>query len=67
MFKIYAFEFSTVGMCRRMRACADEFLAMVSEGVVYVVYKVSTWSSFSVTWRHKVSGGKWMFHHCVTI
>ena len=39
MFKISASEFRTVGMCRRMRACRDEFLAMVTEGVVHGVYK----------------------------
>ena len=31
-------------------ACADEFLAMVSEGVVNSVYKVVTRSSFGVIW-----------------
>ena len=62
MFKISASEFDTLGMCRRMRACTDEFLATVTEGVVQSVYKVVTRSSFSVTWPHKVSGGKWMFH-----
>ena len=40
----------------------DEFLAMVTEGLVYCVYKVVSWSSFGVTWRHKVSGSKWTFH-----
>ena len=35
---------------------------MVTGGVVHSVYKVVTQSSFSVTWRHKVSGGKWMCH-----
>ena len=29
-------------------ACADEFLAMVTEGVVHGVYKVVTWSSYGV-------------------
>ena len=29
-------------------ACADEFLATVTEGVVQGVYKVMTWSSFGV-------------------
>ena len=48
-------------MHRRMRACTDEFLAMVSEGVVNGVYNVVTWSSFSVTQRHKVSGGTGRF------
>ena len=46
-----------MGTCRRMRACADEFLAMVTEG-----YQLS----FGVTQRHKVSGNKWMFHNCVS-
>ena len=31
-----------------MRACADEFLAMVTEGVIHGVYKVVTQSSFGV-------------------
>ena len=33
-------------MCEQMQACADEFLATVTEGVVHSVYKVLTWSSF---------------------
>ena len=40
MFKILASEFGTVSMCRRMQACADEFLATVTVGVVHGVYKV---------------------------
>ena len=55
-----------VGMYRRMRACTDEFLAMVIEGVVHSVYKVVTQSSFSVVRRHKVSESTWMFRHCDT-
>ena len=51
-------------MCRQMQIHPDEFLAMVTEGVVHGVYKVVTWSPFGVTWRHKASG-KWMFCHCV--
>ena len=49
-----------------MQACANEFLAMVTKGVVHAVYKVVTRSSFGVTGRHKASGDKWTFHHCVT-
>ena len=33
MFKISTSEISTAGMCRQMLACADEFLALVTEGV----------------------------------
>ena len=42
MFKISASEFCTMGMPKRKRACADEFLATVTEGVVHGVYKVVT-------------------------
>ena len=49
-----------------MRACADEFLATVTEGVVHGVYKVVTRLSFGIIWQHKVSGGKWMFSYCAT-
>ena len=49
-----------------MRACADEFLAEVTECVVYGVTKVVTRPSFSLIPRHRASRGKWMFHHCVT-
>ena len=66
MFKITPYKFGTVGMRSRMRACADEYLAMVNESVVQGVCKVVTRSSFGVTQLHKASGGKWMFHHCVT-
>ena len=34
---------------QRKRACGDEFFAKVTEGVVHVVYKVLTRSSFDVT------------------
>ena len=37
-FKISASEFGTMCMCRRMRACTDEFLAAVTEGVVHGLY-----------------------------
>ena len=42
-------------------ACADEsehdeFLATVTEGLVYCVYKVVSWSSFGVTWCVEVNG-----------
>ena len=47
MFKISASEFCTVGMCRQIRACTDESLATVTEGVVNSVHKVVTWSSSS--------------------
>ena len=67
MCKISLHISETMSMCRRTRACTDKFLAMVSEGVVHCVYKVVTWSSFGVTRRHKASGGKWIFRHCVTI
>ena len=40
-----------------MQACADEFLAMVTEGIVHGVYKIVTRSSFGVTWHHKASVG----------
>ena len=66
MFKISASEFCTMNIRRHMQACVDEFLAMVTEGVVHAVYKVVTRSSFGVTGRHKASGDKWTFHHCVT-
>ena len=33
MFKMFASEFGTRSMHRRMRACADEFLDMVTECV----------------------------------
>ena len=36
-------------MRRQWRACRDEFLATVSEGVVHGVYKVMTRSSFRVS------------------
>ena len=57
MFKISTSEFGI--MCKRIRACADEFLAMVTEGTVV------TESSFGVTQRQDVSGSKWMFRHCI--
>ena len=40
MFKISTSEFGTMGVRRRIRACIDEFLATVTEGVVHSVYKV---------------------------
>ena len=52
-------------MHRQKRACTDKFLATVTEGVVHGVYKVVTRLSFCVICSHKVSGGKWTFHHCV--
>ena len=55
MFKISTSEFCITGMCRGMRACSDEFLATVTEGVVHGVYKVVTRLSFSVTRWHEVS------------
>ena len=48
MFKISASEFGSLHMRRRMRACTDEFLATVNEGVVHGVYKVVTRSVFGV-------------------
>ena len=66
MFKISASDFETVGMCRRKRACSHNFLTTVTEGVVHGVSKVVARSSFSVIRRHKASGGKWTFCHCVT-
>ena len=48
-------------MRRRKRACTDEFLANIPEGIVHSVHKVVTQSSLSVTWRHKASGDQWMF------
>ena len=47
-FKISAFDFETVSMHRRKRACTDKFLATVFEEVVHGVYKVVTQSSFGV-------------------
>ena len=44
-----------------MLACADEFLATVTEGV----YKVVTQSYFGVTRQHKESGGKSAYRCCV--
>ena len=52
MFCISASKYRSVGMRRRMRACADGFLAIVTEGVVHGEYKVVTRSSLGVTWRH---------------
>ena len=49
-FKISTSEFGTVGMGRRIRACTNEFLATITEGVVHGVYKVVTRSSFTVIW-----------------
>ena len=66
IFKISSSEFDTLRMHRGMRACTDEFLATVTEGLVDSVYKVVTWSSFGVMECHKASGGKWTFPHCVT-
>ena len=66
MFKIPAFEFGTVNICRRMQACAVDFLATVTEGLVHSVYKIVTSLSFTVTCGHKVMRGKWTFQHCVT-
>ena len=59
MFKISTSEFGTVGMCRQIQAHTDEFLGTETEGVV-------TPSSFGLIRQLKVSGGKWMFDHCVT-
>ena len=44
MLKISASKLGTV------QAGTDEFLAMVTEGLVYGVYQVVTWSSFGVSW-----------------
>ena len=40
MSKLSSSEFGTMYMWRGMQACEDEFLAMVTEGVVCGVYKV---------------------------
>ena len=66
MFKISASEFRTMGMCRQMQACTDEFLATVPEDVIHSVYKVVTQSSFGITLQLKASGGKCVFCHHVT-
>ena len=58
MFKISASEFNTMGMNRWKLVCVDEFLTMVTEGVVHGVYKVMTLSSFGVTWLYKSSVGR---------
>ena len=50
MFKISASEFGIVSMRRRFRACAYEFLAAVTKGVVHDVHKVVIGLSFSVIW-----------------
>ena len=44
-------------------ACADKYLATVTEGVAHGVYKVVTRSSFRVP--HKAGGGNLKFRHCV--
>ena len=44
-------------MRRRFRACAYEFLTMVTEGVVQGVHKVVIRLSFGVTLRHEVNLG----------
>ena len=49
MFQISVSEFGTMGMCRQLQTCTDEYLAMVTKGVVHGVYKVVPWSSFGVT------------------
>ena len=54
MFKVSAFDFGIVGMRRQNRACTDEFLATVTEGVVRAVCKVVTRSC--VTRSHKNLG-----------
>ena len=59
-------EFGTMGSHRQVRACVDEFLSMVTKGVVHGVPKVVTPSSFSVIQPHKVSGGTWTPYHCDT-
>ena len=38
MFKIATSEIGTLSMSRPIQACTDEFLAMVTEGVVHGVY-----------------------------
>ena len=55
MFTISASDFGTVAMHRRMRACADEFLATVTAGVVHSVYIFVSRSSVDVTRQHKAS------------
>ena len=54
MFKISASDFSTVGMRRRFRPCAYEFLTMVTKGVVHSVHMVIQ-SFLGVIRRHKMS------------
>ena len=66
-FNIFASEFGMRWACDEKCEHAEmNLLLLVTEGVVHRVYKVITRSSFSVTRRHKASGGKWTFHHCVT-
>ena len=55
MLKISVSEFGTVGMHRRMRACADEFLPTVTVDGVHVVIKVVPQSSCSVKLQDKVN------------
>ena len=57
MFEISASGFGSMGICRRFRACAYEFLTTVTKGVVHGVHKVMIWSSFCVIQRHKVTYG----------
>ena len=56
-------EFDTVSMRRQMRTCTDEFLALVTEGVVHGVYKFVTRSSFGVTFIY-LFGVLRRFQHC---
>ena len=60
-FHISASDFGTMSMCKQFRACAYEFLTMVSEGVVHYVHKAMIRFSFSLIWRHKVSEGSGRF------
>ena len=66
MFEISAFDRLTMSMCRCMQVCVDEFLTLITEGVVHGVCKVVTRLSFCVIRRHKMGGSEWMLHHCVT-
>ena len=50
MFKISASEIGTVSMRRRIPTCPDEFVAIVTEGLVRGVYKVVTRLSFGTIW-----------------
>ena len=62
MFEFSASEFGTVGMRRRLRACAYEFITTVTKSVVHAVDKVVFWCNAATQCELRY----WMFSHCVT-